>query len=342
MDFPIRWFHFSLSHLSFRKDGGRSRKNVRRATLPPFSHRLNPHGSALVMAAIFMVIAITLITVGVQFIANAFNSIQASNTNVAEAEQVAEAGLAAAVQWFAVQTGNNGFISGLENSNMPITMGITPTVNPYYFTVDQAFNPAYSSNPQATYTSDSTVGLMMEYPLDNAVSTSANYWGRYEVWQQGSTAYTPGAGSSVVSGVIEATPATVTYNQNPYAVHDASGERYPGYVDGDGLVWVIYSKGYVYKRMDKTLNATAPAWNAGWNTPYNQAPNIIEATAIYKTEIRKFSVNLPVASSGVTAALYVGVPSSQVTLEADQTELSTENQSPLNCVAVMGVSVTNP
>ncbi len=339
MDFSIRWFQFNLFQNDSRKAGGRSRKGGRRTSVAPFSHLQKPHGSALVMAAIFMTIAVTLITVGVQFIANAFNSVQASNTNVAEAEQVAQQGLKVAVAWFGAQTANNGLVYGFTTPGIgPSGVDQTPTVNPDYSTVDQAFAPSYSStNSTLSYTSNSSIGIEQEVPLDNPVSASANYWGRYEVYQQGSTFYTPGAGSSVVTGVIAATPSTVTYNYNPYAVHDASGERYPGYLDGDGLVWVIYCKGYVYKRLNWAVTT-----NGNWVYAYNQAPNTILATAIYKTEIRKLALNLPepTPNAAVTAAVYVQVPYDDVILENSETLLSTANQSPLNVVAVMGLNAT--
>ena len=65
------------------------------------------------------------------------------------------------------------------------------------------------------------------------LSESGARWGRYEVKRQ-------------------TNPANAPYD--PHAVHDITSQRlYAGEQNGEGLVWYIESKGYVYKRQEERI-----------------------------------------------------------------------------------------
>jgi Tfp pilus assembly protein PilX len=250
------------------------------------SNLKNSRGSALVMAAIFMLVATVLITVGVQLVANASRGAKEKELYVGEAENVARAGIIAAEAWFTRQSGN-GVVSAYQQAYAP---GAVPSFASTFTYVDEAFDPqGNTTNPQFADTIDQAIGLVSEYPLSDPVTANAVYWARYEVPQQG-------------SGAMATT-----------AVHDITGERLSNYVNGDGMVWSIQSTGYVYKRNDKTVDAYG-----NWIVPYNQAPNVVVAKAQFSTEFRKLGLNLPVPSPPgaalYSAGLYVNNLGQDVTL----------------------------
>jgi hypothetical protein len=242
----------------------------------------NHKGSALVMAAIFMLVAVTLITVGVKLASNARSQTKTQAVVMAEAEDAARAGLIDALGWFRRQNTQPVAATTLFGA----TPQPTPTFTAPISFVDQVFNPIYNtSNPSATDTLDGsmTIGIVNEFSPDGAGSVSEAttigdqvVWERYEVQRQ--------LGSST----------TLMTN----AAHDISGERVDQAFNGQGLVWYVQSTGYVYQRHDYTKSATGPTT---WATPYNMLPNRIMAKAIMGTEFRKMSLNKPF---GVGAALY--------------------------------------
>lgn len=247
------------------------------------------------MASIFMLVATTLITVGVKLVADSSRQGKEKELYVGEAENVARAGIVDALGWFTRQTANSGVVFGLTaDSFVP---GQTVTLNAAFANVDQAFDPVNNTaNAQLSDTIDATVGIVNEYPLDDPVTAKAIYWGHYTVVRQGSSGNTTNA------------------------VQDITGERDSAHVNGDGYVWRIISTGYVYKRLDKTINASTGAWNV----PYNEEPNLVVATATYSTEFRKLSLLLPQPTPGNNeqGALFVQNIKGQVVLSSTETLLN--------------------
>ena len=234
-------------------------------------------GSALVMAAIFMVIATTLVVVGAKLISNTNRESRKRTSNIAEAENVAEAGLQDALGWFE-RNSTAGPVAAYDTQNGTkiYSPSDQPTWVPTMTYVDQAFNPQNSSDAQLSDTTNASIGIVNDYPLDQAVTAKAVLWGRYEV-------------QKVQSGT----------DTNPNAVRDVSGERQAGLANGDGIIWSLVSTGYVYRRLDKTLDS-----NGNFAVAYNQAPNQIVSTSRVTTEIRKLAINLPTIDSSVVGAIY--------------------------------------
>ena len=254
------------------------------------------------MAAMFMLVATFLITIGARLVSDSFKQAKQRELFVGEAENVARAGLVDARAWFIRQTSNGGLVFG--NTSSAVTVGATPTVNPSYTSVDEAFNPTFnSSNPTSSDTIDPSIGIVQEYPLNDAVTANASYWARYEVKKQG-------------AGAFDST-----------AVHDVTGSRTSNYLNGDGLVWNIISTGYVYKRMDKTTAGTPATWVYPYNygvTTGDYSKTKIIAKAQFSTEIRKLSLTMPIPSDYVnivSSGLYCQEMANQINL-GSQTLLS--------------------
>ncbi len=226
-----------------------------------------------------MMVAIVLVTVGMQLVSNANKQSRQQELYVNEAKNAALAGLQDAKGWFIRQASQpvsaaSGF--GAEPNPVP-TFSVNPTQTPavslFKFTyVDQAFNPTYNAaNPMLGDTMNATIaGIVNEFSPQGAGSVSEGgsgdvIWDRYEVRQQS-------AGAT-----------------DPNAVHDISGERVNNTFNGSGLAWYLVSTGYVYKRMDfQKINS-----GTDWKIPYNQSPNILLGTSKMATEIRKLSVQNP-------------------------------------------------
>lgn len=254
------------------------------------------------MAAIFMVIASILITAGFRLVSDSARQAKQRNYYVAEAENVARAGIVDALGWFGRQSANGGVVFGnYSNSYAP---GATPTVQPIYVSADDAFNPqGNTANTQMSDTIDAGIGIVKEYPLDDPVTAKAVFWARYEVWKQDAPKFTPVHGSTF----------------NPYAAHDITGQRDTAHINGDGYVWTIACKGIVYRRMDKTVDTYG-----FFTAPYNQAPNTVVATSIQSAELRKLSLLMPqpTPNISISGGLYVKNIRSQVTLSSVETTLS--------------------
>ncbi len=276
----------------------------------PLSPPKKQQGSALVMAAIFMVIATFLMTVAGKLVSSASNDAKKRVLLVAEAENIAKAGLMDAKGWFLRQTANNGLVSAYNVSTGNVLAGQTPSswnlspAGTAYTFPDQAFWPVNNTfNGQASDSAEPWIGITEEYPLDSPVSATAKFWGRYEVHKQ-LAAPTP--------------PAT----WDPYAVHDISGNRNSvSLQNGDGAEWSIVSTGYVYQRNDYTTV------NGMWKYPYNDAHNKILASARFSTEYVKLGCNLPTMFTAITAAVYAD-KSSYVTLSGNSNTLINGNAAP--------------
>jgi hypothetical protein len=201
-------------------------------------------GSALVMALIIMVLVVMLATVGTQLMVTTQKWMNLQAHSGAEADNVSRAGLLDAISWFRGQTAQ------------PVHSGYTPPGR----WVDEAFYPRTSTSAASNATKDENIGLVKEYQLgqDN------NVWGRYEVWRQ------------------TATPTNLPTDPqyNPDAVHDISGERlFNGEKDGMGYIWVITSKGYIYKKNSDAVD-------------FRTSPNKIISSSKVSTEIRRITKNL--------------------------------------------------
>ena len=258
-----------------------------------------PDGSALVMAAIFMIVAAFLITAGFQLVSNSARDVKQRTLYVAEAENVARAGVVDALAWFGRQSAAGGLVYGATSP--AFLPGQPVTVNPQFTSVDDAFDPVgNTTNPTLSDTTDQTIGIVKDYPLDDPVTANATFWGRYEVWKQDA-------------------PATTAGFYNPNAVHDITSLRDTAHVTGDGYIWSIVSVGYVYKRMNKTTDAYG-----NFTVGYNVSPNFVIAKAIEGSEFRKLSLLLPQPTPNNTTAgaLFVQNIKSQVTLSSTQTQLS--------------------
>lgn len=221
----------------------------------------NEKGSAIVMALVLMVAATMLIVVGVRLLVTMNQQTQQQTLAVAEAENAAKAGLQDATNWFRRQSNTVSYY-------FPNT-GPTPTPQPQFQYIDDAFAPLTIKQD----TLDQTIGIVNQYPLNGAIVKLAgtnNLWARYEVRRQSNPAATPGP----------------TATLNPKGVHDITGERIPTALNGQGLVWSLYSTGYIYINNDS-------------NQPYNSAPNKVLASAQMSTEIRKMSFNLPVTAAAL-------------------------------------------
>lgn len=254
----------------------------------------NNKGSAMVMAAIFMIVAAVLVVAGAQLVKTARQQANQQAYAVAMAENAADAGLQDAIGWFKRQNiqpvAANPTCAPTPHPTPTYPVTITTNVGPLTVTyTDQAFNPVYNTtNPVSTDTIDpyagtvTGIGLVNEFSPDGAGSVSQattdgtqSRWERYEVRQQ--------------------QPGTFMSN----AVHDVTVERMSGKLPGSGFVWSLQSIGYYYKRRDFTKSASAPYY---WTKDYKTPPNQLLATARMQTEIRKISTTLP---WGVNAALYM-------------------------------------
>lgn len=265
------------------------------------------------MAAIFMVVAAVLVTVGTQLVATARKQANQQTNAVAIAQNAAQAGLQDAIGWFKRQ------VTQPVAANPLSLYGVAPNPTPTYPATivtntgsmavsysDEAFFPVYNTaNPVSTDTIDSsvgtTIGLVNEFSPDGASSVSQATtdgsqprWERYEVQRQ-----LPGAPVS-------------------NAVHDMTGERMFQKLDGLGYDWTIQATGYYYIRKDFTKSVSAPYY---WVKDYKTPPNQLLGTCKMATEIRKISTTLP---WGVNAALYM--PNAALLKTGTETYVSNASQ----------------
>jgi hypothetical protein len=241
----------------------------------------------MALAGIFMVVVAFLIPVAMTLVQNIRANTQQAQLFVAGAQNAAKAGLEDALGYFVRQ---NTILRALSFQTLEATPTAYATTMTY---VDQPFNPiyntsnaAYSDTFQGTTVNLPTIahafyGICNEYPLDASTLTIpaagstqvlSVYFARYEVQEQVNPYATAG----------------VTLTPNPLAVHDISGNRTTNYMNGDGLAWAISSTGYIYKRMDYTVDDYGE-----YLVPYNTYPNKVLATAKAYTEFRKLSCTLP-------------------------------------------------
>jgi hypothetical protein len=280
----------------------------------------NQQGSALVMAAIFMVLATTLMVTAGTMVKTARNDANEQAYAVALAENAAQAGLEDAIGWYKRQI----IQPVAANASAVTTVTYPVTYNSMAVSyADEVFFPLYNTaNPVTTDTIDpyaesvSGIGLVNEFSPDGAGSVSEattigdeRIWERYEVQRQ--------------------LPGTVIAN----AVHDVTGNRvYNGYA-GQGVVWSLSSTGYAYYRRDYTKSVSAPYY---WTVPYNQSPNKVMASARMTTEIHKLSENQP---WGVNAAFYTpNINNLHITGNSNITNENQANSTAWAAAAVSGTS----
>jgi hypothetical protein len=261
----------------------------------------SPKGSLIAFAGVFMVIVAILIPVAMTLVQNIRLNTQQAQLFVAGAQNAAKAGIEDTLGYFIRQ---KTVVRALNATYIYPSAAASPT--PTVFAtgityVDQPFNPQYNpTNFQYSDTFQATTqltggmthpfyGLCNEYPVDSASNTipaagqtTAVYFGRYEVQEQTNPVVTPAP------------------TLNPMAVHDITGTRDANYMNGDGLVWAITSTGYIYKRMDYTMDQYGE-----YMIPYNVYPNKVLATAKAYSEFKKLSCTLPPSGSVSYASAYV-------------------------------------
>jgi len=172
--------------------------------------RGNFRGSALIIAVMLSLIVIFLMTVGSRLIVTSSTETKTQQKVLAEADNIARAGLVDAIAWFKRQ------------SMQPVRSGYPPTLYAY---ADAAFYPRYSTDTTKSSTIDESVGLVKEFQI----SDDGLKWARYEVRRQ------------------TVDPAAGAYDS--HAVHDITSQRIDAKNDGEGLAWYIESIGYVYKKV---------------------------------------------------------------------------------------------
>ena len=235
----------------------------------PFRAIASSRGSALVIAIVLMLVASMLIVVGSRLLVTMNKQTQQQTLVVAEAENAARAGLVDAINWFRRK-------NGLVSYYVPPY----PPYNPSTFLsyIDDAFAPTQNASTQDTM--DATIGIVQQYPITGGVQrlvNTNNIWARYEV-------------RKAPNPSDPAPPApTPTIDLNK-TVHDITGERITSEVNGEGLVWTLYSTGYIYINNDSTK-------------PYNVAPNKVLATSQMSTEIRKLALNIPAWAAAIAPSM---------------------------------------
>ncbi len=251
------------------------------------------------MAAIFMLVATVLITVGMRLISSNAKESRQREVFLAQAENVARAGLVDALGWFRRQGISRAFSQAYPPGSSPITYAALNGVTLTY--PDQAFWPVKNtSNAQLSDTIDATLGIVNEYPLDSQNPSDALFWARYEIQRQ-----------------------AVASPLNTLAAHDISGNRNDSQMNGDGTIWYITCIGYIYRRTDLSISAgTLGAPYFYWIKDYKTPPNQVVAKVSISTEYRKLGLNLPTLNeSTATGAVYCEkVP--QVKLINNQTLLN--------------------
>ncbi|HVM32833.1 MAG TPA: hypothetical protein VMU88_06845 [bacterium] len=280
------------------------------------ANRRSQEGNALIMAVILSVAATTLITVGTRLIKDTLRQTQQQQLYVAQAEDMARAGLVDALGWFRRQPGIVQACVTCQLGSVT-TYGNTNSYGAAASQPDDAFSPTL--NASVSDTANPSLGIVEDLPLDSAINTASVHFGRYEVLFQ------PNPTATVGATII------------PNAVHDVSGTRILGSMNGKGQAWLITSSAYIYKRLDYTTgNYPGP-----WNKAYNQSPNVILARARMSTELRKMSVNLPYS---IPAAVFTDKVS-KVRLANNFSNINgTYNASSLALAAIANgsASVSNP
>lgn len=122
---------------------------------------------------------------------------------------------------------------------------------------DAAFYPR-----QDTDTIEESIGLVKE----ELMISDPPVYGRYEVKRQSVDNYV--------------NPSLT----DPDAVHDITGQKLQGRYAGEGLIWSIESKGYVFVKRDPAKE-------------YNESPNEILGRATISTEFRRITIQLPTNSA---------------------------------------------
>jgi len=204
-------------------------------------------GFALIYAIFIAVILLGSIPIAAQMIKISHQDTKMQLSYTGQAENTARAGLIDTIYWFKRQV------------EQPVRSNRDPIKYPY---ADAAFDPQYNSDPTKSDTIDQSIGIVKEYFLTD----TGPLWARYEVRRQKDPAY---------------------YPYDSTAVQDITAQRVSGRIAGEGLVWYIESRGYIYKKLD-----------AGKS--FNQAPNVIVSRARVATEIRRLDLSLNANAACIT------------------------------------------
>ncbi|MDD4003817.1 MAG: hypothetical protein PHW69_01270, partial [Elusimicrobiaceae bacterium] len=125
-------------------------------------------GSALVMAIMLSMVILLLCLAGGKLLETSSRETNINKNVLAEADNVARAGLVDAISWFRRQ------------SVQPVAAGYPLRGGAY---ADQAFYPRYSTAASSCDTIDESIGLVKEYRM----SDDSNKWARYEIVRQQDT-----------------------------------------------------------------------------------------------------------------------------------------------------------
>ncbi len=216
-------------------------------------------GSASIMI-VLMLSLLTIIPVAMMISGRAHQDTGLA-VHVAEADNVARAGIIDALAWFR-RAGVTGTVGGGYNGS--------------------AFFPRFNANPDMRDTLDENIGLVKEYQLNS----QKNLWARYEIRRQKD----PNLGS--VNAALPVDAATNPPNPiDPLAAHDITNLRASAWDLGQGVVWGIESKGYVFQK--NTLDPTVA---------FNKAPNVVLATSRISSEFRRLYMDAPYSEIGNTGA----------------------------------------
>ncbi len=251
----------------------------------------NQRGSALLLSILLMsVLALIATMINMNKISNEKTKLQ--RMTGLTAENVAEAGIEHALQWFRKQ---QAALPVNEQGN-PIRKNALPYEDAAFQPLN--FDPLHPNNTNYSDTIDESTGIVKEYSLADAV-----HWARYEVRRQ------------------------PVGDLNANAVHDITHLRIPGHTSGEGLVWEVVSKGYIFQKLDAAKL-------------YDQLPNKIIARATSKAELWSLQLNLatdangnpPAMNAATTASKMFGVSPNDLRALADVV-VSTLGQLPINAMS---------
>jgi hypothetical protein len=119
--------------------------------------RLRGRRGSVLMIVLILMALLAAVPIMMQLVTSNTKSANAQTTSVAQANNMARAGLLDAINWFRRQS------STVKQGSLPYP--------------DAAFQPVYSTNTATSDTMDSNIGIVEQYQIDS----NGKLWGRYEV-----------------------------------------------------------------------------------------------------------------------------------------------------------------
>jgi len=179
---------------------------------PTSCRRTGSQQGSVIIVVIMFVLLLSFVPILANYLQTSHRSAKLQMNTVAQAENVARAGLAEAISWFRSQTPQPVASSNRDPGSFPYA--------------DAVFKPLESAN----VTLDEDIGLVREFQITG----SDRLWGRYEVRRQ--------AQDPTVAGVDTQAVHDITDKR-----HIPGGAA-----AGQGVVWQIQSFGFVYRRVSPT------------------------------------------------------------------------------------------